>query len=178
MSKTKLYFIRHGQSKGNAAGIISGHDDHELNEKGHRDAENAALKVPTNIEAIYSSDLTRCKQTAEIINAHIHVPLTIDPRFKERHFGSLTGKAWEEFDQDHAIRNKDADQEYDYRPYGGESVDEVSIRLHAALDDIKEAHQNASVLIVTSGGIIRLMHYLYGSKEREIMNGSLHEFTL
>ncbi|MDO8624224.1 MAG: histidine phosphatase family protein [bacterium] len=173
-----FYFVRHGQSRGNKAGVISGQDDHPLTEEGLKEAQQTAVIIPVGISLIYSSDLSRCQQTAEVLNKGRQLPIIYDARLRERSFGSLSGKTWDQVDLDGVLHKKDQAQEYDYQSYGGESVQQVTDRLHACIEDIKKTYPNEKVLVVTSAGIIRLLHYLYGEKEHHIPNASLHEFIL
>ena len=173
-----LYFFRHGQSEGNKAGIISGQDDHPLTREGEEEAVRAAKNIPTDVSIIYSSDLTRCKQTAEILNMEKRLPIIYDVRLRERDFGSLAGKMWSEVDVDGSLYAKDRAQQYDYQPYGGESVEQVTKRLHDCIENIKAAVPAGHPLIVTSAGIIRLLNHLYGDKELRIPNASVREFDL
>ena len=64
--KTKIYFIRHGESLGNAARKILGHTDLDLSELGYRQAFATAEHLKDiHIDVIYSSDLMRAMHTAE-----------------------------------------------------------------------------------------------------------------
>ena len=85
-----IYFIRHGQTNWNVIKKIQGHTDIPLNEQGKKQAEEQAKKlIDLNIRQIISSDLLRTKQTAEIINQYIHVPISFDTRLRELCFGKL-----------------------------------------------------------------------------------------
>ena len=131
----KVYFIRHGQTAHNTTGYITGHLDISVTDEGILEVEEALEKVPADFSVMYSSDLIRCRQTADILNKKLKLPIIYDVRLRERNFGSLQGKKWEEFDPD--FRDKDFNQTYDYRAYGGESVDEFKSRLLAFIDDMR-----------------------------------------
>lgn len=119
------------------------------------------------------------KQTAEILNKDLGLPVYYDARLRERGFGSLEGKEWSSFDPDGSLHQKDDRQEYDYRSFGGESVEDVKHRLFASFKDIVQKEGGQPVLIVAHGGVIRLLQHLYGRDvERLIRNGSVHEFNL
>jgi probable phosphoglycerate mutase len=126
---------------------------------------------------MYSSDLDRCVDTAEILNTNLQVPILYDPRLKERSFGSLEGKTWEEIDPSGELRESDRHQKYDYREHGGENAEGVKQRIFDSIRDIETKHPNDKILIVTSGGIIRLLHnILKGEVHAHIQNSSIHEF--
>ena len=175
----KVDFVRHGQTKNNIMGILAGHTDVPLNEEGRRQAKETASKISDDYSMIYSSDLIRCKQTAEILNAKMKLPIKYDPRLRERHFGSLEGKKSLEVDPTGVMKERDlAHNDYDYRPFGGEHVGGVKERLFEFLEDVKrEVGDNAKILVVTHGGIIRIMHHVLKGKIPEVIhNASVHEF--
>ena len=171
----KIYFVRHGQTVSNKKGTVTGHIDSPLNEEGIKQAQKTTLEIPSHFSEIYSSDLVRCKQTTEIINNKLHLPVKYDARLRERDFGSLAGKTWEEIGLD--FKDLDSNQKYDYRPYGGESVEDVKKRLFAFVEDIRHSKKHGEILVVTHGGIIRLLHNLLGGEVHEVIhNSSIHEF--
>ena len=87
----KLYLIRHGESIGNELGISQGQrNDLSLTEKGRDQAKRIAKKLANEkIDAIYSSDLKRANDTAEIIGKSHNILTTLDKRLRERDFGDL-----------------------------------------------------------------------------------------
>ena len=171
----KLYFVRHGQTQYNKEGRATGRVDDSLIEEGMKEAENTAKELPKDFDVIYSSDLIRCKQTTEILNKKLNLPVIYDSRLRERDFGSLAGKPWKEWDPD--MLQKDRHQQYDYRPLGGESVDDVKSRVLNCISDIQKKSKGDKVLISTHGGIIRLLHnILNGEVHEKIHNSSMYEF--
>lgn len=90
----KIFVVRHGQDTDNGLGILNGHRDTELSELGKAQAENTAeLLVGKNISVVFSSPLSRARETALRIMYRIgNVPLIIDETLIERDFGELTGK--------------------------------------------------------------------------------------
>lgn len=171
----KLCFVRHGQTDSNKNRILHGITDVSLNEEGVRQAEAVMKVVPGDIKGIYSSPLLRCRQTAEIINKKFNFPIIYDDRLKERNFGSLEGRSWTEFDPDYEVKDKER-QEYDYRPYGGESMEDVRARILDFIDFIKKKEKNSRVLVVAHGGIVRLVHKILKGQVEKVHNASLHEF--
>jgi len=171
----KIYFVRHGQTQKNKERRATGWADDPLNEEGIKEAYKTKEEVPNDFTHIYSSDLVRCRQTAEIINKKLNILTTYDIRLRERNFGSLQGKTIEEIGSE--LWEKDHNQEYNYQSYGGESVKDVKERLFDFIFDIKKKQNGKKVLIVTHAGIIRLLHHLLKGKIPEkIYNASVHEF--
>jgi len=178
----KIDFVRHGQTNNNLMGILSvfaGHTDTPLNEEGRKQAKETASKISDDYSMIYSSDLIRCKQTAEILNTKMKLPIKYDARLRERYFGSLEGKKSLDIDPTGAMKDDDMLRlKYDYRPFGGEHVEGVKERLFNFLEDVKkESGANSKILVVTHRGIIRIMHHVLKGKIPEtIHNASVHEF--
>ncbi len=170
-----IYFVRHGKTEHNINRLATGHIDVPLLEEGLKEAEKLTSEIPNDFTEIYSSDLLRCKQTAEILNSKLGLKIVYDPRLRERDFGSLAGQPIETFSLD--LREKDKNQKYDYRPYGGESVEDVKTRVFSFIEDLIKNKQNEKILVVTSGGVIRLLHNLINKEVHEkIHNASIHEF--
>ncbi len=173
----KIYFVRHGKTEYNGSGRMTGQTDIPLTEEGIEQAEQAADTMPSEVTALYSSDLMRCKQTTEILNRKLNLPVTYDPRLRERDFGSLAGKYWKDLDSDGSTMARDVAQKYDYRPYGGESVEDVHSRVRAFLEEMKRSHPDGVIVAVTSAGIIRALHDVLNGQAPEIVhNSSFHEF--
>lgn len=173
----KIYFVRHGETESNKKGTVTGHIDSPLSDEGIEQAKKTLLEIPDGFEELYSSDLIRCKQTAEILNQKFNLQIKYDLRLRERHFGSLAGKKFSEMDTTGEMKEKDKNQQYDYRPYGGEHVEDVKKRVFAFIGDIKKYDKHKKILVVTSGGIIRLLHnILNGEVHEKIHNISIHEF--
>jgi len=87
-----IYFIRHSETIWNKKGILQGHKDSPLTLKGKGCAEKIGKRLKKeNIKRIYSSDLGRCVQTAEIINQYLKVDLFKTSSLRERNFGDFNG---------------------------------------------------------------------------------------
>ncbi len=173
----KIYFVRHGKTEYNGTGRMTGQTDIPLIEEGVAQAHAAAGNMPGGITLIYSSDLLRCKQTTDILNKELHLPVFYDERLRERDFGSLAGNKWDELSPNGSLKKTDSEQQYDYRAYGGESFDDVRERVFGFIDDISKKHTGEVVLVVTSAGIIRMLHHVMNGKIHEVIhNSSFHEF--
>ena len=171
----KFIFVRHGETEYNKLHRRMGQRiDESLNEAGLNQARELANQLEDNFDVIFSSPLKRAKETAEIIAERFNKKLIFSDYLKEHDIGSLSGKAREKGE-----RMGIGDPEYDYRPYGGESVEDVKARLEKFIKEVKESYPDKTVLVVTHGGIIRLIHYLHKKEELDhIGNTSVHEFEL
>lgn len=167
----KIYFVRHGQTVSNKKGTVTGHIDSPLSDEGVEQTKKTALEISSNFSYIYCSDLLRCKQTAEILNQKLNLSIQYDARLRERDFGSLSGKKFSEIDSTGKVKERDKNQLYNYRPYGGESVEDVKKRLFNFINDLSRKKTQGKILVVTHGGIIRLLHNILDNQVHgEILN--------
>ncbi len=175
----KIAFVRHGETTLNQQGKMTGRLDVPLNVTGHTQAAEASMLLDTSFDVIFSSSLQRSLQTATVIAERLNVPLVVENAILERDFGSLSGKTWEEINVELGFDAKKADKEqrYDYRPFGGESAEQVRERLTAFIGRVKKGHHQRP-LIVCHGGIIRMLHHAHQNEVTPIANASVHEFDL
>jgi len=150
---TQFCLVRHGQTDWNVEGRYAGQSDVALNENGLRQARSAAEQLRgKSFAAVYSSDLGRARQTAEIIASSLDLPVITEPRLKEINQGEWEGQHVDVIKA--RYRDLWMDRQSDptnVRPPGGETVAEVAERVYAALDDIACIHPDADVLIVSHG---------------------------
>lgn len=172
----KIDFVRHGQSEHNKIGKINGQImNGHLTEEGIEQAHKTLEEISDKYTVIYSSDLLRAKETAEILNKKLKLSIIYDERLRERSFGSLEGKSWKELEPELLVI--DRAQKYNYRPYEGEAVEDVEKRLLSFIDDVRQNKKNEKILVVAHGGIIRVLHRLLNGEVPEIIhNASVHEF--
>lgn len=154
---TTFYFVRHGETEANKAGILQGQMDIPLSEKGRRQARavSAALS-PVRLDAIYSSDLSRARETAEAIAEGRGIPVFLDERLRELNMGAISGltiqQSRERFPEFH--KELERDPYGTRRPGGGESRLDVRARVESLLDEIYERHKDGAVAVVSHGGPI------------------------
>ncbi len=152
---TKLWLIRHGQTDWNLEGRYQGQSDVPLNAAGLAQADAfAASLCGQHFDAIYSSDLARAYQTAQVIAACTGLPVQTDPRLREINQGEWQGRTLDEI---RGIYNEGAQAKHvaidpvTTRAPGGESVAEVSQRMAEAADDIARCYPVGTVLVVGHG---------------------------
>lgn len=89
----KLLLIRHGQTVDNVAKLMQGQTQGELTQEGIEQARQLAERMKSvHIDAIYSSDLRRAIDTADIILAPHGLKLIKTPLLRERDWGGFTGR--------------------------------------------------------------------------------------
>ncbi|BCJ97311.1 histidine phosphatase family protein [Anaerocolumna chitinilytica] len=89
--------IQHTQSIHHTNGMIGSWTDWDLSELGKQQAENIGKKISIELQgrniAMYSSDLARAKQTAEIVGKHLDVVPSFEMALRERNLGKCVGKS-------------------------------------------------------------------------------------
>ena len=139
-------FIRHGESVANAAGVLAGHRDSPLTERGREQALTLrAILQDLRFDAVWCSDLARARATATL--ALPGQPLTEEPRLRERHFGSWEGRPRSELEAT-GVSLVDPG----LIPPSGESTRAVEARVRSFLASVPSG---VSALVFTHGGWIR-----------------------
>ena len=150
---TEFLLIRHGQTNWNIERKYTGQSDIPLNETGKAQARAAAAQLQADPPAaIYSSDLIRAYDTAQIIAADLDITVQQDARLREIHQGVWEGLHFDEikarFANEFAARE---DNPLEVAPPGGETVGQVQERVLQALAEIIRAHPDGRVAIVSHG---------------------------
>lgn len=147
----QLILIRHGETQENVDGIVQGWFDSFLNDKGKQQAQAAADNFHESINAIYSSDLQRCLQTAEFFKRkNPGIPFNKDERLRERNFGDAqnTHKDLHDWEVFWASEDKVSIP-------NAETLNEFASRVNDFLQELKKKHHNnEKLLLITHGGTI------------------------
>ncbi|MFG3354864.1 bifunctional RNase H/acid phosphatase [Streptomyces sp. NPDC048001] len=151
---TTFVLLRHGETALTPQKRFSGSGggDPELSEAGRRQAEAAAaaLAARGTVQAVVSSPLRRCRETAGTVAARLGLPVEVDEGLRETDFGAWEGLTFAEVRERHP---QDLDAwlaSAKAAPTGGgESFAAVARRVAAARDRLLAAHQGRTVLLVT-----------------------------
>ncbi len=165
---TMVLTVRHGQSAWNALGRWQGQADPPLSELGVLQACSVADVVSSmvRLDAIVSSDLERARATALLIAQCCGLdPPQVDRRVRERHAGEWTGLTRPEIEA--RFPGYLAERR---TPPGWEHDDDVIVRAHAALDDLRRMHPAGVVLLVTHAGVIRALERGAGLEDGLVAN--------
>lgn len=146
---TIIGLVRHGVTDWNRQGRMQGRNDIPLNEEGRLQAELLGKRMANEAwDYIYSSDLARAQETADIIASHMGKKVEgYDPLLAERAFGLLEGTT----EQDRLERWGEGWKEIDH---GGESREAVIQRGLKLLEDMDQRHKGKRVLLVSHGALI------------------------
>ncbi|WP_164670821.1 histidine phosphatase family protein [Virgibacillus doumboii] len=148
---TKIGFVRHGVTHWNKEGRAQGSSDIPLNEEGLSQARLLADRMKTGEwDVVYSSDLLRAKQTAEILTEKIGAQLHLDPRLRERSGGLIEGTTEEERVQKWGPNWRELDMEF-------ETSERIISRGISFMEEINKKHVGENVLIVSHGAFIKYL---------------------
>nr|WP_307776390.1 histidine phosphatase family protein [uncultured Cetobacterium sp.] len=162
----KIILVRHGQTQLNAEGVFFGILDPELNSVGKEQAENTKkILEKIDYDKIYSSDLKRAKETAEIIN-HKKLDLKLVEDLREINFGIFEGYSYKELIEKYPKEIKKSQEDWkNYNYETGESVLDLQKR---AVNFINEkVSLNETTVLVSHWGVINTILSHYFSKELE-----------
>ena len=162
----KIYAARHGQTEWNALDKVCGRTDINLTQEGYRQAEMLADSVlECGIQRIYSSPLRRAMETSRVISERTGVPYYAEDRLIEQDYGIFEG-----------INRKNEDflnvkKNFAFRYPGGESMMQTAGRVYGLLDEIREKEAGKNVLLVSHGGVCRVIRsYFVDMTNEEYFN--------
>ncbi|MBA4110012.1 MAG: histidine phosphatase family protein [Leptothrix sp. (in: Bacteria)] len=153
---TRLLVIRHGETAWNLEARIQGHTDIPLNEHGRWQAERLALALADEgLDAIYTSDLQRARDTAQAVARATGLTLQLDQGLRERNFGRLEGMTqnqvalqWPE--EGRRWRERDPT----YGPEAGETLQSFYQRCVDTAERLAQLHPGQTVALVAHGGVL------------------------
>lgn len=147
----RLLLIRHGESEGNRDRVFTYTPDVPLTPTGRVQARTTAEYVRGRYEPslLVSSPYVRARQTAEIIAEVLTLPIAIEEDLRERSYGNYAGRSYET-----ARPDFDPHAYWDWRPPGGETLEEVAARVGRVLDRIAARAGHADAVVVSHGGVM------------------------
>lgn len=125
-----LILVRHGESTGNAAGLLLGRIDAPLTERGLAQARTLGASL-AGATRVIASPLERARDTAAALD--LGLPIEIDERWVELDYGEFDGQplgsvpaeVWKRWRSDPH-----------YRPPGGETLAELGRRVRSACEEL------------------------------------------
>ena len=138
----RLYVARHGETDWNLAHRLQGWTDRPLDDTGRRQARDLAESLKgVHLDAIYSSTLSRSRDTAEVVAGGTMTVKGL-PGLRERNYGRFQGGS--DTAPDYLKRVNAWDDAMD----GGETLNQLLARTRESLDMIRREHPSGNVLIV------------------------------
>lgn len=156
MTKTTILLIRHGETDWNAEGRWQGHSDIPLNENGRQQARALARRLAAwPIEAVYSSDLKRASETAEIIAAPLELTPILKTDLRERYSGFFQGLNGNDIRANYA-------EEWQKLITGGEvegveSNHDVQERMWRFFETVSAEHNGRMIALVSHGAALGML---------------------
>ena len=154
---TTIYLIRHAEAEGNLYRRIQGHWNGQVTPRGQKQIDALAERfrgVP--IDAVWSSDLQRTKDTAGAILKYHDLPLQTTPRLREANLGVWEGRPWGD------VEYESPEQMYYFNHDPAkwsipqcERFPEVQARMRAVLAEIAARYEGQTVAVVSHGVAIR-----------------------
>jgi broad specificity phosphatase PhoE len=147
--------VRHGETDYNKSGRYQGQLDVPLNEEGLRQSRAAAVRLAeVPLDVIYTSDLSRARETARLVAGARTVVL--DPRLREVHVGRVQGLNTAEIQEREPAFWAALQADPEGTPFpGGESPVQVQERAVEALEAIRRRYPHGRVGLVSHGGVIK-----------------------
>lgn len=160
----EIFLIRHGRQNSKLCNVNVSLDD-----AGRQQAHLVGERLQNySLEKIYSSDLIRAKETAEIINEYLHLPYEEIPDIHEIDFGGFTGKEDAVIKEMYGEYRKERSLHREDLPYpdGGECGEDVVKRAMPQIRALCQRGENR-IGVVTHGGVIRsLCAYILQTEQR------------
>lgn len=160
-----LYFVRHGESEYNARHLVAGKTDQPLSPLGHQQARDAGAWAKEHgiaFDAIVSSDLQRAYDTARHVADVYGYPrkkIVLLKELRERDCGDFENGPVDEY-----FETSEATAVHDY---GVEPLTHLYTRAKQALDKIKQAYPDKSVLIVSHSGLGKMLRLIIDGRDAD-----------
>ena len=152
--ENRYFILRHGETiyqtkkKGFAYPQPDNKTRVKLTGKSEKKIKKLAKKIKKEkIDLIYSSDIFRVVQTAEIVAKELKLNVNFDKRLRDVNLGIYHGKTKAEFYKDFP----DPKKRFARKPKGGESWNDVKKRMVSFIKEIDKRHKNKNILIVSHG---------------------------
>ncbi|TWD49988.1 alpha-ribazole phosphatase family protein [Pseudomonas sp. SJZ131] len=150
-----LDLLRHGETE--LGGGLRGSLDDALTEKGWAQMRAAVIEQGP-WDRLVSSPLQRCARFADELGAQLGLPVQLEKDLQELHFGAWEGQSTA------ALMDSSAEDlgrfwsdPYAFTPPDGEPVADFSARVLAAVERLHAAHAGERVLLITHGGVMKLL---------------------
>lgn len=183
---TTIYVVRHGESESNANYKHLTDKDHKkwgelqspLTQKGRQQAKQIAAKLSDiEFDSIFSSDLLRARQTAEIIAKKNNLKVNTVSTIRERNYGETFYRlsAQEKNEVKKAVMLLNDEEKLLYKfSNDGESAQEGVKRFETFLNEIAPLYKGKKIVVVNHGNVMRMFLIHIGwARFNELPGGSI-----
>ncbi|WP_292931221.1 histidine phosphatase family protein [Noviherbaspirillum sp.] len=186
---TEILLIRHGETAWNARKRLQGHLDIPLNAEGELQAAALGYALMGEpLDAIFSSDLQRARQTATAIAAPRGMTVGLDPGLRERCYGAFEGMLYAEIGQRYpeayaAWQSRDIDARFPKGVHEAETLREFSQRAVSTIIRIASQGQYRRIALVAHGGVLECAYRaaqdvgFEHARDFDIFNASINRFV-
>lgn len=159
MEETKIILIRHGETEWNSQKRMQGHLNSDLSKVGMNQIKALGEWMKkVSFDHIYSSDSMRAELTAKSITNYTEHLLKSDIRIREKNLGVFEGLTSDEAKEKYPeIFKLFKNAGKNYVIENGESTQQLLDRSLEFIEDIRVRHSGQSVVIVTHGGVVRVL---------------------
>ncbi len=154
-----MYFVRHALSTGNTQKILQGHLDTKLSKQGLKQAGELTRKLESHYDIVYSSSLSRAKETA-IIALNNKYDIIFKDKLREMNLGDLEGVQFSDMTGEQEMMWQKIHSDLEFNDHNGESPNEFLNRTVNIFNEIvtkakQKSHQ--SILIFTHEGVLKMI---------------------
>ena len=150
MGERLLTLVRHGQTAANAQNLLQGHINHPLDEVGLLQVSllGGALQKIAPVSRVIASPLQRAQQTAQAITQGLsqHIEVETDPRWIELNYGDFDGQPVSSVSPEQWATWRTDEH---FRPPHGETLAELSVRVHEAIEALLADSVSAHIVVVS-----------------------------
>ena len=152
----KLFLVRHAEAENNVKSIgnsLPEEKKYHLTDRGKKQAQELAEKLKDKkIDFIFSSPVTRTKETAEIVAGKLGLEIIFDNRLREIGLGEFNNKNYRELC---AVYPSEKDR-IDNTEHGVESIVDIRKRAKEFVDEINEKYKGKNIVIISHGGPLQV----------------------
>ena len=159
MKKTKIYFIRHGQSIGNLQMRFLGWTDLDLTELGYAQAKATADKLSdVHFDAVYSSSLIRAYNTAKPHADQRNLDVISSDNLRESFCGDWENMICSDIEKQYGeLYTIDWPKKFGIFAFpGGESIVDAGSRFYAEVLELARKNLGGTILVVSHAAVIRM----------------------
>ncbi|VVP79503.1 2,3-bisphosphoglycerate-dependent phosphoglycerate mutase [Pseudomonas fluorescens] len=174
-----VYVVRHGETWANAEQRYLGSLDPALTERGRGQALALKEYLPGDLDVLIVSPRLRARETADILNQRLGLPVEILDCFRERDVGVFEGLTQAEASTRYPqLWSQNITRRWDIGPTGGESIADVVKRVSEGLVALQSSYPAKKVLLVAHGFVAKIIRALAKGDLGDLFDWQLSNGTL